>query len=110
MNAAKEYQSKTGAQPVPSRHGTLTAMPDAPLRRFLKIEDVAEILATSPAQVYSLVRKGDLPAIKLGGRGQWRIEVREIDSFIERQYEETRKWVAEHPFAESGSGGQDTAT
>ena len=69
--------------------------------RFLQLADVAEILNTSTAQVYALVRRGELPAIKIGGRGQWRVETSELEAFIERSYEETRSFVREHPFAEA---------
>ena len=68
--------------------------------RFLQLADVAEILNTSTAQVYALVRRGDLPAIKIGGRGQWRVETSELEAFIQRSYEETRSFVRDHPFAE----------
>jgi predicted DNA-binding transcriptional regulator AlpA len=44
-------------------------MTDRP-RRFLTIPEVADELATSAAQITALVRRGDLPAFKLGGRGQ----------------------------------------
>ena len=37
-------------------------------RRFLQLADVAEVLNISAAQAYALVRSGDLPAIKIGGR------------------------------------------
>lgn len=66
--------------------------------RFLTLADVAEILATSSAQVYALVRRGDLPAIKIGGRGQWRVETRELEAYIRRSYEATQAFVAAHPF------------
>ena len=40
--------------------------------RFLTLNDVAEELSASRAQAYALVRHGDLPAIKVGGRkGVW---------------------------------------
>src|SRR3954465_2839410 len=42
--------------------------------RFLQLADVAEIPNISAAQTYALVRSGELPAIKIGGRGQWRGE------------------------------------
>ncbi|WP_152186842.1 helix-turn-helix domain-containing protein [Segeticoccus rhizosphaerae] len=42
--------------------------------RFMTLDQVAEELATSRAQAYALVRSGELPAIKVGGRGQWRVE------------------------------------
>jgi excisionase family DNA binding protein len=68
--------------------------------RFLQLADVAEILNTSTAQVYALVRRGDLPAIKIGGRGQWRVEASELEAFIQRSYEQTRTFVRDHPFSD----------
>lgn len=56
--------------------------------RFLTLADVAEILATSTAQVYALVRRGELRAIKIGGRGQWRVETVELEAFIKRMYDQ----------------------
>lgn len=73
-------------------------MADTP--RFLTLADVAEVLNTSSAQVYALVRRGDLPAIKIGGRGQWRVETSQLESYIERMYTETREFVDQHPFVE----------
>jgi excisionase family DNA binding protein len=66
--------------------------------RFLQLADVAEILNTSSAQVYALVRSGELPAIKIGGRGQWRVEASELENFIARMYAETRDFVTTHPY------------
>lgn len=48
------------------------------------------MFSISKAQAYALVRSGDLRAIKVGGRGQWRIEFSEIESFIERSYAATK--------------------
>ncbi len=59
--------------------------------RFLTLPDVAEILNTSLAQVTALVRRGELRALKLGGRGQWRVETTELEAFIERMYAETQQ-------------------
>lgn len=72
-------------------------------RRFLTLADVAEVLNTSANQVYALVRSGDLPAIKIGGRGQWRVEQAQLDDYIDRMYEQTRRFVAEHPFGATES-------
>lgn len=69
--------------------------------RFLTLADVAEVLNTSQAQVYALVRRGDLPAIKIGGRGQWRVESAQLEEFIKRMYAETRTFVDEHPYVEA---------
>ena len=66
--------------------------------RFLQLADVAETLNISSAQVYALVRSGDLPAIKIGGRGQWRVEARELEDYIARMYAQTRDFVTTHPF------------
>jgi excisionase family DNA binding protein len=71
--------------------------------RFLQLADVAEILNTSTAQVYALVRRGDLPAIKIGGRGQWRVEASELEAFIQRSYEQTRTFVRDHPFSDDAA-------
>lgn len=76
-------------------------MADSP--RFLTLADVAEVLNTSSAQVYALVRRGELPAIKIGGRGQWRVEGSRLEEYIATQYEATREYVAEHPFVETDS-------
>ncbi len=72
--------------------------------RFLTLADVAEVLNTSAAQVYALVRRGELLAIKIGGRGQWRVEASQLEEFIERMYAETRTFVDEHPFVEAEPG------
>lgn len=66
--------------------------------RFLHLADVAEILNISAAQAYALVRSGELPAIKVGGRGQWRVEASALEDYIQRLYAETRRFVATHPF------------
>jgi excisionase family DNA binding protein len=62
--------------------------------RFLTLTDVAEVLNISSAQTYALVRSGSLRAIKVGGRGQWRVESTELEAYIGRCYEETAQLVA----------------
>jgi len=74
--------------------------------RFLQLSDVAEILNTSTAQVYALVRRGELPAIKLGGRGQWRVENSELEAYIQRLYDETRSFVSEHPYVDASTDSE----
>lgn len=66
--------------------------------RFLPLAEVAEVLGVSGSQVYALVRKGELPAIKVGGRGQWRVEADELEKYIKRMYDETKAFVERHPF------------
>ena len=71
--------------------------------RFLTLADVAEVLNISDSQTYALVRSGELPAIKIGGRGQWRVEREQLESYIKRMYDQTKQFVADHPFIEARS-------
>ena len=75
--------------------------------RFLTLTDVAEILNTSNAQVYALVRRKELPAIKICGRGQWRVEATELEEYIVRSYSETKAFLDDHPFVESATTAAD---
>ncbi len=73
-------------------------MADSP-SRFYGLADVAEILNISLAQVYALVRRGDLPAIKIGGRGQWRVEHTELENYIANAYKSTKQYIRDHPYS-----------
>ncbi|MDZ5622876.1 helix-turn-helix domain-containing protein [Nocardioides sp. HM23] len=68
--------------------------------RFLTLTEVAEVLNTSSAQVYAMVRRGELPAIKIGGRGQWRVERDRLEEYIVAAYKATEEYVEAHPFVE----------
>jgi len=68
--------------------------------RFLQLSEVAEELAVSDSQVYHMVRSGELPAIKIGGRGQWRVERVKLEEYIARKYAETADWVQSNPLIE----------
>jgi excisionase family DNA binding protein len=61
-----------------------------PTPRFLTLDDVAEILNVSWSQAYALVRRKELIAIQIGGRGAWRVEVDELERFIQQKYAEAR--------------------
>lgn len=58
-------------------------------RRFLTLADVADVLNVSAAQAYALVRSGELRAIKVGGRGQWRVAESDFEDYIQRMYAAT---------------------
>ncbi|MFF0269437.1 helix-turn-helix domain-containing protein [Kribbella sp. NPDC004536] len=75
--------------------------------RFLQLADVAEVLNISANQVYALVRRGDIPAVKIGGRGQWRVESSELEKYIERLYTETKTFIDNHPFGEDAEASED---
>ncbi|MGZ4492565.1 MAG: helix-turn-helix domain-containing protein [Nocardioidaceae bacterium] len=63
--------------------------------RFLTLADVAEILNTSQAQVYALVKRRELRAIQIGGRGQWRVEDSKLEEYIQRMYDKAEADIDE---------------
>ena len=75
--------------------------------RFLTLSDVAEILNTSLAQVSALVKREELRAMKLGGRGQWRVEVTELEAFIQRMYDQTHEHLEQQ--RRSGRAAEETS-
>ena len=79
-----------------------------PTPRFLTLADVADILNVSWRQVYALVRRKELLAIQIGGRGQWRVETDELERFIAQKYAEARAGsVPEEP---DGEGVAEVST
>lgn len=65
--------------------------------RLLTLEDVATYLNVSVRQVYHLVRSGDLKAVKIGGRGIWRVDRSQVDAYIDRLHAETDQYTKRHP-------------
>jgi excisionase family DNA binding protein len=59
--------------------------------RFLTVADTADLLNISTAEVIELVRSAELPAIRVGSPGRWRIERTVLEVYIENKYEETRR-------------------
>lgn len=55
-------------------------------RRFLTISQAAEELNVSDSQIRALLKTGELHGIQVGGRGVWRIGVRDIEEFIAEAY------------------------
>jgi excisionase family DNA binding protein len=70
-------------------------------QRFMTLADVAEVLNISASQVYALVRNQELRAIKIGGRGQWRVERDQLEEYIRRMYKETSEFIASHPYVDT---------
>ena len=68
------------------------------MTHFLTLDDVADKLAVSRSQTYALVRSGTLPAMKVGGRGQGRVERTRLEAWIEQAHVDTSRFVTEHPF------------
>jgi excisionase family DNA binding protein len=88
--------SKSGEEPSVSRSSV------AP--RFLTLDEVAVYLAVSVPQAYALVRSGQLPAIKIGGRGIWRVDKAQLEAYVDRLHEETEKWAKDHPLTSKDKG------
>lgn len=61
--------------------------------QFLTLADVADILAISASQARAMVRSGELPAIQVGGRGQWRVEKVRFEQWVEQRHQETAQAV-----------------
>ena len=61
------------------------ATPPSPTR-FLTLHQVAHELNVSHSQVYALVRDRSLIAVKIGGRGQWRVERARLELYIGQLY------------------------
>jgi len=78
--------------------------------RFLTPADVAEVLNISMSQTMALLRSGELVGIKIGGRGQWRVERDKLEDYIGRMYDQTRDFVAAHPFSDSADETDDEAS
>jgi excisionase family DNA binding protein len=93
LNSADRWQ--TGLEHGKRRNARSEGVID---KRFLLLSDVAEVLNISAAQTYALVRSGELPAIKVGGRGQWRVESQVLETYIQDAYTRTREFVSAHPF------------
>lgn len=69
-------------------------------QRFLTLDQVADELSTSRAQVYALVPTGELAASKIGGRGQWRVERVRLEEYYARCYARTKAQVVSGELAE----------
>jgi excisionase family DNA binding protein len=72
--------------------------------RFLTVREVAVELATSESQIESLICRGELPALDLGGLGDWRIERGKLEEFLTHAYEATAEELERRR-----QGGGDTS-
>ncbi|GAA2456454.1 helix-turn-helix domain-containing protein [Agromyces soli] len=68
--------------------------PSGELGRFLSLADTAELLAVDVGTVDGLIRSGELPAIRVGEHGPWRVERAQLEVWIDEQYEATRRHAA----------------
>lgn len=52
---------------------------------YMNVKEYAKRVSTSPATISEMCRKGQLPAIKIGG---WKINVKRADEMLEQQVEQ----------------------
>lgn len=74
--------------------------------RFLTVQPVADELITKQRAIRALISSGELPALQIGGRGQWRIERAKLEKYIAAAYARARTDVA---LGASGSARADEA-
>jgi hypothetical protein len=59
---------------------------------------VSAILVANRLKSKSFVTSsGELPAIKIGGRGIWRVDRRQLDDYLDALMKKTQKWAKDHP-------------
>lgn len=49
---------------------------------LLKPAEVAEVLNVTVSQVYTLMRDGELPAVKIGRKGVWRVSRETLEAYL----------------------------
>jgi excisionase family DNA binding protein len=49
---------------------------------WLTVAQVAELLQLSPVAVQGWIRRGQLPAVNLGGKAGYRIRARDLDAYL----------------------------
>jgi excisionase family DNA binding protein len=69
------------------------AMPGAD--RWISLAEVAERLDLDPRTVLTFIHSRELAAVRLGR--QWRVRVRDFDSWLTRKYTETAAELATMP-------------
>jgi excisionase family DNA binding protein len=62
---------------------------------LLEPPQVAEILNVKVSQVYTLMRSGQLRALKIGARGVWRVHEDDLNEYIESLRDDARRRAPE---------------
>ena len=71
-------------QQLPSRRDSNVTRSPGLGRRLLRTKEAAAYLSVSPWKLRRLVQDGLLPIVQDSEGGAWRIDVRDLDGFIER--------------------------
>jgi excisionase family DNA binding protein len=57
---------------------------------LLKPAEVASVLNVTVSQVYTLMRSGELPALKIGRKGVWRVSREALEAYLVELNDEAR--------------------
>ena len=57
---------------------------------LLKPSEVAGVLNVTVSQVYTLMRGGELPALKIGRKGVWRVSREALEAYLTELTEESK--------------------
>lgn len=62
---------------------------------YLKVTDIAKILNVCNATIRSLIKKGDIRAIKTSynKQSEWRIHRAEVEIFLEKKFKESQSFL-----------------
>ncbi len=58
-------------------------------------------------QAYVLIRRREIRALKIGGRGTWRVGLDDLEVFIQRTYKETERMDRRAPVQGERQGRRD---
>ncbi len=78
--------------------------------RLMTLKETAAYLNLSQAEVYSLARSGELPAVKIGARGSWRVDRRRLETFLDGLHEATDRWVSANRLDPSVSSSNEATS
>ena len=53
-------------------------------RRLLRLREAAQYVSLSPWKLRRLVQDGQLPIVKYGENAPWLLDVRDLDTWVER--------------------------
>jgi excisionase family DNA binding protein len=65
--------------------------------RLLKLPDVAALLGVPTETVLSMARSGELPAVRIGKRDPWRVDVRRLEEHFDELKAKSTSWVQPQP-------------
>jgi excisionase family DNA binding protein len=63
---------------------TISPIKPALPKRLLRVKEAAEYLSLSAWKLRQLVQDGLLPVVQSSEGGAWRVDLRDLDAFIER--------------------------